>query len=151
MPIGQAAQAVVYVPTRFLRRRHARLTAAGHCRRGNASDTRARVARSFRRNRKAPTSVTLFDQGLVQVLEAAVTGLEPTSRTYWRSRASRTAVGVLEPLAAFINPLGSPRSSTRSARSAKSVRSEDGAQRRYLVIVSGTAAQLGPLVQIQAP
>ena len=26
---------------------------------------------------KAPTSVTLFDQGLVQVLQAAVTGLEP--------------------------------------------------------------------------
>src|SRR5260370_39126394 len=26
---------------------------------------------------KAPTSVTLFDQGLVQVLEAAVSGLEP--------------------------------------------------------------------------
>ena len=28
-------------------------------------------------NGKAPTSVSLFDQGLVQVLQAAVTGLEP--------------------------------------------------------------------------
>jgi hypothetical protein len=44
--------------------------------------------------------------------------------------------------AAIVNAVGPIR---------QSVRAEDHLQRRYLVIVSGTAAQLGQLVQIQTP
>jgi hypothetical protein len=52
--------------------------------------------------------VTLSDQGLIQVLEASVTGLEPTRR-YVLALASHTdGSGALEPLASFItNPAGS--------------------------------------------
>ena len=39
--------------------------------------TMAPAGGSVAASAEAPTSVTLFDQGLVQVLEASVTGLEP--------------------------------------------------------------------------
>src|SRR5215472_13013527 len=56
---------------------------------------------------KAPTSVSLSDQGLVQVLEAAVTGLEP-GKPYLLALASEpSGTGVLEPLQGFMtNPAG---------------------------------------------
>ena len=60
------------------RRRHGRT-----CRR-SASPARSRISRSCAEGRDAaqgeirpPTSVSLFDQGLIQVLQASVTGLEP--------------------------------------------------------------------------
>ncbi len=42
---------------------------------------------------KAPTSVSLFDQGLIQVLQASVTGLQPASPMFSRSLTSGTARG----------------------------------------------------------
>jgi YVTN family beta-propeller protein len=56
----------------------------------------------------ALTSVTLFDQGLTQVLQAAVTGLEP-KQPYLLALSTRAdGKGKLEPLAAFTtNPAGS--------------------------------------------
>ncbi len=56
----------------------------------------------------APTSVTLFDQGLAQVLEAAVTGLEP-GHPYVLALSERAdGGGKLEPLQGFVtNPAGS--------------------------------------------
>ena len=48
----------------------------------------------------------------------------------------------MRPGAAIVNAIGPIR---------QAVRAEEPEQRRYLVIVSGTAARLGPLVQIQAP
>src|SRR6516164_1375211 len=55
----------------------------------------------------APTSVSLSDQGLVQVLEAAVTGLEP-GKPYLLALANEpSGTGVLEPLQGFMtNPAG---------------------------------------------
>jgi hypothetical protein len=100
---------------------------------------------------KAPTSVSLFDQGLVQVLEASVTGLEPNKPYVLCFSQRPDGSGALEPLSAF---------KTFSAGSAivsavgpirQIVRAENGVHRRYLVIVSGTAAQLGSIVQIEAP
>ena len=40
---------------------------------------------------KPVTQVTLFDQGIVQVLQAAVTGLSPKQPLCWRSRTTRKA------------------------------------------------------------
>ena len=79
VPIGQAPQAVAYVPnavpegdgTQGLQP----LGVAGQATHLALAPRRRRQA--GRRRGKAPTSVTLFDQGLVQVLQAAVTGLEP--------------------------------------------------------------------------
>ena len=55
----------------------------------------------------APTSVSLSDQGLVQVLQAAVTGLEP-GKPYVLALASEpSGTGVVEPLQGFMtNPAG---------------------------------------------
>src|SRR4030095_9322217 len=57
---------------------------------------------------KAPTSVALFDQGLLQVLQASVTGLEP-GHPYVLALSQRPdGAGALEPLAVFTtNPAGS--------------------------------------------
>ena len=75
IPIGQAPQASPMCRTRC-RKAPARRT----CSR-SASPGRRRISTLARDRRqtggKAPTSVSLFDQGLIQVLQASVTGLEP--------------------------------------------------------------------------
>jgi YVTN family beta-propeller protein len=76
VPIGQAAQAVVYVPnavpdgngTQGLQP----LGVAGQAAHFKMAPTGGKTAGT-----EAPTSVTPFDQGLIDVLEASVTGLQP--------------------------------------------------------------------------
>lgn len=100
---------------------------------------------------KAPTSVSLFDQGLIQVLQAAVTGLQP-KQPYLLALAQRAdGEGTLEPLASFMtNPAGSAIvNATGSIRQV--VQGEDRIPRRYLVIAPGTAAEPGKPVQLQIP
>jgi YVTN family beta-propeller protein len=98
---------------------------------------------------KAPTSVTLFDQGLVQVLEAAVTGLEP-GKPYVLALANESSGGgKLEPLQAFMtNPAGSAIVNTLGPIR-QLVQGADQISRRYLVIVPGTADNHGAAVQVQ--
>jgi YVTN family beta-propeller protein len=99
----------------------------------------------------APTSVSLFDQGLVQVLQASVTGL-PSKQAYVLALSNEpNGGGVLEPLAAFTtNPAGSAIvDAVGPIRQV--VRGEGGTPRRYLVIVSGTPSQLGAVAQLQVP
>ena len=107
-PIGQAPQGVAYVPdavpggagTEGLQP----LGVAGQAARylltmvppGNA----AAAAR-------LPTSVSLYDQGLVQVLEASVTGLEPKQPYVLAFSERADGGGKLEPLEGFMtNPAG---------------------------------------------
>jgi YVTN family beta-propeller protein len=96
------------------------------------------------------TQVTLFDQGLVQVLQAAVTGLLP-NQPYLLALASDPKGGSLEPLAAFkANPAGAAIVNTVGPiRQVVQGTAKD--PRRFLVIASGTAAQPGERVQTQAP
>jgi YVTN family beta-propeller protein len=100
---------------------------------------------------KAPTSVALFDQGLVQVLEASVTGLEPM-HPYVLALASRAdGSGTLEPLASFMtNPVGAA-----IVNAIGPIRQvvQDGTDQPhlYLVILPGSPEQLGRPVQIQVP
>ncbi|MFY9665037.1 MAG: hypothetical protein WAK19_11350, partial [Candidatus Cybelea sp.] len=151
VPIGQGAQAVVYVPDAVPSGDGTQgllpLGLAGEA----AHLTLVSASRGAAGAGRPPTSVSLFDQGLVQILEAAVTGLEP-SKPYVLALSRRPdGRGVLEPLSAFMtNPAGAAIVNAVGPLR-QSVRAEDRRQRRYLVIVSGTAAQLGPLVQIQAP
>src|SRR5258708_19465478 len=49
----------------------------------------------------APTSVSLFDQGQEQVLQAAVTGLQPQQPYVLALSAAPNGGGTLEPLDAF--------------------------------------------------
>jgi YVTN family beta-propeller protein len=145
--IGQAPQAVNYVPnavpdgdgTQALQP----LDLAGRV----AQVSLVPVAHS---GANAPTSVALFDQGLVQVLQAAVTGLEP-KRPYVLALSSRPdGGGPLEPLAAFTtNPAGSGIVNAVGPIR-QIVQGQVDVPRRYLVIAPGTPDQHGAAVQIQA-
>jgi YVTN family beta-propeller protein len=99
----------------------------------------------------APTSVSLFDQGLTQVVQAAVTGLEP-KKPYVLALAGRPdGGGGLEVLQAFMtNPAGSAIVNAVGPIR-QIVRGEPGGDRRYLVIAEGTAASPGRIIQHQAP
>jgi YVTN family beta-propeller protein len=102
-----------------------------------------------KKDAKAPTSVSLSDQGLVQMLEAAVTGLEP-GKPYLLALASEpSGAGALEPLQGFMtNPAGAAIVNTIGPIR-QVVRGEDKAPRRYLVILPGTADSHGAPVQVQ--
>jgi YVTN family beta-propeller protein len=163
-PIGQAAQAVVYVP-------NAIPAASDH---GNSAmtmmpfiperagtenlqplglagmSTQLWLAPPGSKAGTAPTSISLSDQGLVQVLEASVTGLEPGKPYVLALSSEASGAGALEPLqgfmtnpagAAIVNAIGPVR---------QVVRGEDKAQRRYLVIAPGTVGTLGAPVQVQS-
>jgi YVTN family beta-propeller protein len=97
----------------------------------------------------APTSVSLSDQGLVQVLEAAISGLEP-GKPYVLALASEpSGAGVVQLLQGFMtNPAGAAVVNTIGPIR-QLVRGENKSPPRYLVIVSGTADNYGPAVQIQ--
>jgi hypothetical protein len=96
------------------------------------------------------TSVSLFDQGLVQVLEAAVTGLEPAKPYVLALASEATGGGALQSLQGFItNPAGAAVVNTIGPIR-QLVRGEDKSPRRYLVIAPGTAEQHGASVQVQA-
>jgi YVTN family beta-propeller protein len=147
--VGQAPQAVVYVPDAVpTGDGTAGLQPLGVA--GQAAHLTL-AAPNTGKTDKPPTSVTLFDQGLLQVLQASVTGL-PAKKPHVLALAGKPdGTGPLEPLAAFntnpaggaiVNALGPIR---------QIVQSTDAAARRYLVIASGTPAQLGPVVQIQTP
>jgi YVTN family beta-propeller protein len=98
---------------------------------------------------RPPTSLTLFDQGLVQVLEAAVTGLEPGKPYVLAFATEPSGGGTLEPLQAFrTNPAGSAIvNAVGPIRQV--VQGADRTPRRYLVILSGTPENHGAPVQVQ--
>jgi YVTN family beta-propeller protein len=100
-------------------------------------------------SQKAPTNVTLFNQGLVQILQASATGLEPRQPYVLALAANETGAGAIEPLAAFMtNPAGA--AIVNAAGPIRQiVKADSASQRRYLVIVKGTPAELGAAVQVQ--
>jgi YVTN family beta-propeller protein len=150
IPIGQAPQAVNYVsnavPEGDGTANLQPLGVAGetaHLALASAKEAKAR-------NPKVLTSVSLFDQGLIQVLQAAPTGLEPNKPYVLALAESADGKGPLQPLAAFMtNPAGSAIvNATGPIR--QIVQNDVKSERRYLVIAEGTAAQPGAVVQIQA-
>lgn len=149
VPVGQAPQAVVYVRnavregegTRNLRPLDAAVGAT-HLELVPANaDAKPGAG--------APTVVALFDQGLSQILQAAVTGLTP-GESYVLALAERAdGTGPLQPLAAFkANPAGA---SVVNAVAPVRQLIGDGPEnaRRYLVIASGTPERPGRPVQRQ--
>jgi len=146
--IGQAPQAVVYVPGAVPQGSGmANLQPLGLA--GRAVHL-ALTSPSAPPHSKPDTSVTLFDQGHVQVLEAAVTGLEP-KQTYVLALSTRPdGTGTIEPLTRFTtNPAGSAVvNAIGSIRQV--VRMQEGAPRRYLVILRSGPGAAAP-VQVQVP
>ena len=147
IPIGQAPQAVIYVSD-------AVPTGAGAGTEGlqplGVAGEAAHITLAAPGGGE-PTSVSLFDQGLIQVLQAAVTGLKP-GKPYVLALARRRdggGGGPLEPLAAFTtNPAGAAVVDAIGPIR-QIVRASTPAERRYLVIAAGTPAQPGPVVQTQ--
>ena len=100
---------------------------------------------------KAATHVTLFDQGLVQVLQAAITGLPPKQPFVLALSDDPKGAGHLEPLAGFMsNPAGAAIVNTIGPIR-QVVQGGGAAEKRYLVIVGGTPTQLDEIVQTQIP
>ena len=156
-PVGQAPQAITYVPNAVPEGEGTQglqaLGVAGQTVHlllgpmdGGKMDGNADGVVS---DDKAPTSVSLFDQGLIQVLQASVTGLEPKQSYVLALAHERHGEGPLEPLAAFMtNPVGSAIvNATGAIRQV--VHGEDKIQRRYLVILKGQPDKPGPIVQVQ--
>ncbi len=149
VPIGQGPQALVYVPnavpTGTGMERLEPLGVAGQA----THFTMVPAGGKGVSGAKPPTSVTLFDQGLVQVLEASVTGLEP-KHPYVLALSNRAdGGGTPEALAGFMtNPAGAAIVNAIGPIR-QVVRGEADAPRRYLVIVAGTPKELGQPVQVQ--
>jgi YVTN family beta-propeller protein len=145
--IGQAPQAITYVPNAVPEGSGTEgLQPLGIA--GQATHLALRAA-GGKTEDKLPTSVSLFDQGLIQVLQASVTGLQP-KQPYVLALSNRpNGEGALEPLAAFMtNPAGSAIvNATGPIRQV--VQGEDNIQRRYLVIAEGDPAKPGSIVQVQ--
>jgi len=149
IPIGQAPQALAYifnaVPDGDGMQNLQPLGVAGQAAHLVLAPTGAGVDK-----RKHPTSVSLFDQGLSQVLEAAVSGLLPNRPYVLALAARRDGGGTVEALSAFVtNPSGSAIVNAVGPIR-QIVQSAENTQRRYLVIVEGTADKLGAAVQVQA-
>ena len=150
VPIGQAPQAITYVPNAVSKgdatqnlqplgisgqAAHLTLSAVG-------ADKSAVPA----------TTVVLYDQGVVQVLQAAVTGLKPKQHYTMGLSQAADGNGAFDPLAHFsTNSAGSAIVDTiGQIRQIVSPESTEAVKRRYLVIVPDGDANSG-VVQIQTP
>lgn len=100
---------------------------------------------------KPVTSVTLFDQGLIQILQASATGLMPKHPYQLVLVANADGTGDVQPLANFMtNPAGSAIvNATGPIRQV--VQADAPSGKRWLAIREGTADAPGAIVQMQQP
>ncbi len=147
VPIGQAPQAIAYVPNAAPnpddRQNLQALGVAGQV------AHLALAPKEGAKDGKAPTSVSLFDQGLIQILQASVTGLQPKQKYVLALAEHEDGSGPLQPLAAFTtNPAGS--AIVNAAGPIRQIVDQTSkADKRYLVIASGEAAMPGETIQIE--
>jgi YVTN family beta-propeller protein len=148
VPIGQAPQAVLYVPIAVPSGSGtANLQPLGTA--GQAAHLML-VSASQSGNGKPLTSVSLFDQGLTQVLQASAAGLQPKTPYVMALARAPDGSGPLEPLAAFMtNPAGSAIVNAVGPIR-RIVQHPATGERRYLVIAEGTPDRPGSIVQRQA-
>ncbi len=150
IPIGQAPQAITYVPG-------AAPNAGRPAESATASALPARSRTSTlgagrpAKGEKPPTSVSLFDQGLIQVLQASVSGLQPKQRYVLalsdKSRRDRSGAA-----ARRLHDQPGGFGHRQCGRADPADRAEcRPAERRYLVIAPGEPTKFGDAVQVQAP
>ena len=148
IPNGQAAQALVYVPEA------APTQGAGAENLQPLGLAGAAVHLALAApGGKTTTTVSLFDQGLTQVLQAAVVGLEPTTPYILALTSNPDGTGTVEPIARFmtnpagaqiVNAVGPIRQIVEPA-----VRARD--QRRYLAVMAVENGKPGRALQLQQP
>lgn len=146
IPIGQAPQALNYVPN-AVPNGHGAVNLQPL---GVAGETTHLTLVPAGGQGEASTSVSLFDQGLTQVVQASVTGLEPKKPYVLALATQPDGRGTLEPLSGFMtNPAGSAIVNAVGPIRQVVQNATEG-ERRYLVIAEGTAGAIGPIVQQQA-
>ncbi|WP_109483866.1 YncE family protein [Paraburkholderia sp. C35] len=155
VPIGQAPQAIAYitdaVPEGDGTQNLQPLGLAGEA----AHLTMTAVGGD--KGAATPTSVSLYDQGVVQVLQASVTGLQPKQPYVLGLSNAPDGSGPIEPLARFMtNPAGSAIVDTiGQIRQIVAPRANDTQptatdRRRYLVIAPSVDGVVKTAVQVQS-
>src|ERR1700733_10937693 len=144
--IGQAPQALTYVPDAVPSgdgmRNLEPLGVAGQA-------THLTMAAAGAQQGAAPTTVTLFNQGLVQVLEAAVTGLAPKQPYVLALSTKPDGSGPLQPLTTFMtNPAGAAIVNAIGPIR-QIVQSNEPSTKQYLVMLPGTPDKPGAPAQVQ--
>lgn len=143
IPIGQAPQAIVYVSNAVPE--------------GNGTQNLQSLGLAGRsanislapRGQKATTNVSFFDQGLIQILQASVTGLEPDRPYVLALSRQSDGRGTLEPLAQFMtSPAGSAIFDV-AGRFGQMAQNDAKSRRRYFVVAPGTLENAGVPVQLQ--
>jgi YVTN family beta-propeller protein len=149
-PIGQAPQAIAYVSNAVPEGDGLQnLEPLGIAGQASHLELAALVKDTAGSIGKAPSSVSLFDQGLTQVLEASVTGLQPGKPYVLALASGPDGSGPLQPLAAFMTNQAGSAIVNAVGPIRQVVRGEAQIRRRYLVIVAGTPGKPGAAVQIQ--
>ncbi|PTB18775.1 hypothetical protein C9I57_19895 [Trinickia symbiotica] len=145
VPIGQAPQAVIYVPNAVPSgddgmHNLQELGVAGKAASLSLADVGSGATR---------TSVALFDQGLSQVMQASVTGLKRKQPYVIALAKKADGSGALEPLANFVtNPAGSAVvNAVGPIRQIVQAQAAD--TRRYLVVAPIVDGKPGAPVQLQ--
>jgi YVTN family beta-propeller protein len=144
IPTGQSPQGMVYLPNAVPS--------------GSGTENLASIGRSGDAIHltlastgapKAETSVTVNNQGLVDLLEAAVTGLEPKKPYLLALSGQANGSGDNEPIARFMtNPAGAA-VVVAVGPLRKAVQANGGNPRRYLVIAPLNDDKPGTPVQVQ--
>ncbi|MBT2246289.1 YncE family protein [Sphingobium sp. BHU LFT2] len=143
VPIGQAPQAIAYVPNAV--------------REGAATDSLQPLGQAGKALQLTlaptgavgtPTSISLFDQGLIQIVQGSVTGLKPKQKYTLALATNANGSGPLQPLAAFMtNPAGS--AIVNAAGPIQQVIQGQEGARRWLVIAENSGDTPGVVVQVQ--
>jgi len=145
VPVGQAPQALVYVP-------RAATQGAGLANLkplGSAAKSIQIALAPPGQHERHTTQVTLFDQGLTQVLQASVTGLVAKQPYVLALARHADGSGALESLAAFqTNPAGAAIVNAVGPIR-QLVQQSQADEQRYLVIAPGAADAPGAPVQVQ--
>jgi YVTN family beta-propeller protein len=144
VPIGQAPQAIAYVPNA--------VPAGDGLQNLQPPGLAAQSTRLTLGAQGRPlTTVTLFDQGLTQILQAAATGLLPKHPYQLLLATNADGTGTAEPLANFMtNPAGS--AIVNAVGPIRQVVQADGpAPRRYLAIRDAAVGVTSSVVQLQQP
>jgi YVTN family beta-propeller protein len=154
VPIGQAPQAVTYVPNAVSEGSGAEglqpLGVAGEAAHLALAPPKEASAAGGS-TASAPTSVSLFDQGLLQVLQASATGLQPKQPYLLALAEQPDGSGTLQPLASFMTNAAGSAIVNAIGPIRQIVEVKASTMRRYLVIASGSAAHPGSVVQVQVP
>ncbi|RST26405.1 hypothetical protein HMF7854_15230 [Sphingomonas ginkgonis] len=144
VPVGQAPQAIAYVP-------NAVPTGPGtdNLQPLGTAGKAVHLTMGPVGGNGAASSITLFDQGIIQVVQSAVTGLQPKKPFMLVLTANADGSGAVEPLANFMsNPAGAAIVNA-SGPIRQIVQGSAAAPRRFLAVAEVVNGAPGRIVQVQ--